>query len=58
MENEELKNFIDFVTNLVKKKWYGKLEVKIDKGNINIAEKIDKIKFDKRSYSEYKSNNK
>ncbi len=55
---EKLKNLIEFITAKVMNGYYGEIKVKMNNGDITIAEKIDKIKLDNLSYSEYKSNNK
>jgi hypothetical protein len=58
MRIEKLKNFIEFITYLTMNNYYGRITVKFEDGSISIAEKIDKIKFDNKSYKEYKSSNK
>ncbi len=54
MRAERLKNFIDFISNLVADKYYGEINLKITEGKIDIVNKADKIKLDNNSYIEYK----
>lgn len=54
MRAERLKNFIDFISNLVADKYYGEINLKVTEGKIDIVNKTDKIKLDNNSYIEYK----
>ncbi len=54
MRAERLKNFIDFISNLVADKYYGEINLKVTEGKIDIVNKTDKIKLDNESYIEYK----
>ncbi len=57
MRAERLRNFIEFMSNLVADKYYGEINVKVSGGMIDIANKTDKIKLDNDSYIEYKKKN-
>lgn len=55
MKEENLKNYIDMITRLVRTDYYGEFMTTINRGVITMAVKNDKIKFDKQNYEEYKN---
>jgi hypothetical protein len=54
-EQDKFNNFVEFISTLVRKKFYGEVNVKMENGCINLGKKIDTIKFDNKSYIEYSS---
>lgn len=55
MKDEQLTNYIEFITNLVKNDYHGELITIFNRGNITIGRKSDNIKFDKQNYADYKN---
>lgn len=54
MKEECLKNYIEFITDLVVTDYHGEIETTFNRGIITIGGKYDKIKFDNQNYKEYK----
>lgn len=55
LKEENLKNYIDMTTRLVRADYHGTFMTTINRGVIVMAVKNDKIKFDKENYEEYKN---
>lgn len=55
MKEENLKNYIHMITQLVRSGYHGEFTTTINRGIITMAVKNDKIKFDNQNYEEYKN---
>ena len=55
MKEEQLKNYIDFITGLVDSGYHGEVVTSFNRGNITISRKNDNIKFDNQNYADYKT---